>query len=107
LESPKRTRTASVKPPTSSACAGDFGPPDVGCTTPVPENVLGGPVHDVKQPVLPGRIPEALGRPDVKAKLEASSARAIGGSTAEAAKFIKRESLRWREIIELAGIKGE
>lgn len=52
-------------------------------------------------------ITEALGRPDVKAKLEASSARAIGGSAAEAAKFIKRESLRWREIIELAGIKGE
>ena len=52
-------------------------------------------------------ITEALGRPDVKAKLEPSSARAIGGSTAEAAQFIKRESLRWREIIELAGIKGE
>ena len=52
-------------------------------------------------------ITDALARPDVKAKLEASSARAIGGSAAEAAKFIQRESLRWREVIEVAAIKAE
>jgi tripartite-type tricarboxylate transporter receptor subunit TctC len=56
---------------------------------------------------LAGAIKEALARPELKARLDASSAVPIGNSPAEAAQFIKRESLRWREVIEAAGIKPE
>lgn len=56
---------------------------------------------------LSGAITEVLARPDVKAKLNASSAVPIGNSAVEAAQYIKRESGRWREVIEVAGIKAE
>jgi tripartite-type tricarboxylate transporter receptor subunit TctC len=56
---------------------------------------------------LADAIATALARPEVRAKLDASSAVPIGNAPADAAQFIKKESLRWREIIEFASIKAE
>jgi tripartite-type tricarboxylate transporter receptor subunit TctC len=52
-------------------------------------------------------ISETLKLPDVATRLQDLSATPVGGSPAETAAFIARESRRWREVIVSAGITAD
>jgi tripartite-type tricarboxylate transporter receptor subunit TctC len=52
-------------------------------------------------------VNEALRLPDVTKKFDELHATPVGGSPADTAAFMKRETERWRKVIESAGIKAE
>jgi tripartite-type tricarboxylate transporter receptor subunit TctC len=56
---------------------------------------------------LSSAVAETLKLPDVAGKLRDYSAKAVGGSPAETAAFIKEESERWHKVILSNGIKPE
>jgi tripartite-type tricarboxylate transporter receptor subunit TctC len=52
-------------------------------------------------------INEVLQLPDVGKRLDELDATAVGGSPADTAAFLKRETERWRKVVVSAGIKPE
>jgi tripartite-type tricarboxylate transporter receptor subunit TctC len=56
---------------------------------------------------LSSAISEVLRSPDVTKRLTELAAEPIGNTPAEATAFVEAESKRWREVIDLAGIKIE
>ena len=55
---------------------------------------------------LSAAISEILRLPDVAKRLTEFAAEPVGNTPAEATAFVEAESKRWREVIDLAGIKN-
>jgi tripartite-type tricarboxylate transporter receptor subunit TctC len=62
-------------------------------------------------PAIVARLNEAvlkaIANPEVRARMEKLGAIVVGDSPSQFAAFLKRDYLRWEEVIKAAGVKGE
>ncbi len=52
-------------------------------------------------------VVKAIANPEVRARLDKLGAVSVGDSPTEFAAFLKRDYIRWEEVIKAAGVKGE
>jgi tripartite-type tricarboxylate transporter receptor subunit TctC len=56
---------------------------------------------------LAAAVVESLREPQVRSRLSALSAEPVGNTPAEMAAFMREDAVRWKKIIEAAGVKGD
>jgi len=56
---------------------------------------------------LSSAVVESLRQPEVQSRLAALSAEPVGSTPAEMAAFMREEALRWKKVIDAAGVKPE
>jgi tripartite-type tricarboxylate transporter receptor subunit TctC len=49
----------------------------------------------------------AIQSPEVRRRIEADGATPVGNSSAEFTQFVAAEIVRWREVVQFAGVKAE